>query len=332
MRNGLILERAGKYFRDLEKVLLDLSAFQAKIRVEMDGLALEYRNEFGGSRLVLYPKKRPKKEHLRALYWGVFCRPPKEESRLFATLKKPRWTMHIAGGLTHSHIFQAGADIHRKAEFLEVDRRAGALNDAFHIVTGALQSVRATLEARRDRRAWECGDLDAQAPEVSLELLPPLQSALGAGWFMLLRMASAEVELLSLAERYRAEPAYPPLKLTFSCDLDHPYGRLWWKYHRGRIFSWEGGGPQENLTDRWMRKARIPSENRRLLAPHERERRRMVRVHKKYTNPLSRIRRRAGQAITQAEKLLALSRPQAFDPAGCALGRPHLAPSIEVSG
>lgn len=329
-RNGSIHEQAGKYFRDLEKVLLDLSALQAKIRVEMDGLALEYSKEFRGSRLVLYPKKRRKKQHLRALYWGVFCRPPKEGSRLLAGLKKTRWTTHIAGGLTHSHIYLAGADMHRKAEFLEVDRRAEALNDAFHTVTGALQSVRATLEARRDRRAWECGDLDAQAPDVSLELLPPLQSALGAAWFMLLRMASAEVELVSLAECYRDEPAYVPLRLTFSRDPDHPYGRLWWTYYGGRLTGWDGRGPQEKLTDRWMRKARIPSENRRLLAPHERERRRMVRVHKKYTKPLSRIRRRAGQAIIQAEKLLALSRPQAFDPACVALGRPQLASSVEV--
>jgi hypothetical protein len=71
IRNGRILERAAGLFRELEKVLLELLSLRSRIITEMEALALEYRKEFRGSRLVLYEKKRRKKPHLRALYWAV---------------------------------------------------------------------------------------------------------------------------------------------------------------------------------------------------------------------------------------------------------------------
>jgi hypothetical protein len=323
--NGEILDRAGKWFRDLEKALLDLTAKQSEIFTEMETLALEYSKEFKGWPLVHYPKKRKKQPHLCALYWGAFCRPPKEESRLYGALKEERWKTHIAGGLTHSLIFQSGSDIQQKPAYLEMGRRGAALNEGFHAVTRAIQAHWATLEARRLRRRWESGDLDAETPEVSRELPPQSQSALGAAWFMLLRMASAERELRSLAERYRAEPAYPHLKLTFTSDPDHSYGRLSWRYYGQPLCSRENGKPQENLTDQWMRKWKIPLESRRLLAPHERARRRMVRIFATYTKILDRLKSRARRAISRAGKMIDLSRPQALDPAVVVLGHPPLA-------
>src|SRR5579859_5220051 len=167
-----VLTRAEEYFREIERLLLDLTFIRAKVRERMKSLAREYRTEFPLLRLSLYAQTREAQGEPTALYWGLFCRPPSELSLARAKGKKLyRWRTYCAGKLTSRMIFYGGGKSY-KARILDYDRRARILNKPYHILTKALLSIEHPMLNRRQGAAWESGGPEVPAPRASPNLRP----------------------------------------------------------------------------------------------------------------------------------------------------------------
>ena len=307
-RELYVPSQAEDYFRELEQYLVDLGHLLARLGQAMVFLSQEYRSAFRKSRLVLYPKERPGEAEPCALYWSTLSRAPEkvqEHPPPSGEKKANYWVHHVAGGLTHDLIFTHARDVARAGVVWEYDRRAAALNEACHEVRKAIMRIEHALLARGLRRSWEGGDVDLPAPSVSPALRAESRRALGSGWFMLLRMAGVEGEMIALAERYQADPVHPGLRLAFQRDPEHRFGRLGWLHYKGRLPRLLGRERARGiLTDRVMRAMRIGEAVRRLLARHERERRRMASLHGWYTRVLGDARRHARVALAKADLAL----------------------------
>ncbi len=299
---------AEKAFRQWEGILLGLRDLHQIVIGEMHALAGECRKALRGYRLVLYLKARKDNADTFALYWGYFEKAP--EGTLNKEGKPVRCRIHhLKGGLNHYRIYQF-ADVQLEPVILEIDERAQARNDAYHLLTRAIDSVIKTLESRRERRSWECPDLDIATPQVAWQLSPRYQSALGSLSAFLLRMIQSQSALGALAAAYQAAPLHPYLRLRIEIDTPHPFGRARWLHFGKPLACLNEGGCQDNLTDRWMRSVGIPHSTRRLLLGVEKERRRLMRRLRRYTEVFGRIRKRAADATVRAEALLSVARPE----------------------
>lgn len=318
-RETYVPSQAAEYFALIETLLLDLGFARESLSQEMLALSKEFRRDFRKCRLILYPKPRDGESTPRALYWGKFCRPRNERSELRMKASgspDKRWKLHIPrGGLDHDLIFLLAHEVGREALIREYDRRAFVLNEAYHKVNRAIMSLEHTLLARSLRRAWESGDLDADAPPVSPDLRPQSRRALGAGWFYILRAVAIEYELIAIAERYNADPAYDGFRLSFGRDGEHPFGRISWLNWGERLPRLNAAeGARENLTDWVMRKLHLPEAVRRELARHELHRRKMTRLHQRYTAVLGGLKRRARVALAAADSGLLEAQPRLLQP------------------
>jgi hypothetical protein len=270
----------------------------------MTALALEYRKELRGYRLVLYLKARPDNPDTFALYWAVLAK-PREDHRGRSGKSVPCWTYHLAGGLNDIAIFQS-AEAGLKGILFDFDRRAKTQNDAYHILTGAIDAGLKMFEARWCPRPWEREAPNIQAPTVSEELPPRYQGALGALWGFLLRMGIVQADLRSLVEGYQAAPIQQHLTLKFVHDGAHPYGRVRWHHYGAPLVRVGGSGTQDRLTDEWMRKiGRIPESKRRILAGVEAERMRLLRCLRRYTRVLAAFKQCTGDALFRTRGSLA---------------------------
>ncbi len=313
-RKQAVFAQASWYLKDLECLLIDLGFLQKTIREEMEALALEYRRVARKGRLILYVKRRSQEGLPTALYWGELFKVPKVPSEIripFPPAKDKHRIRHIAGGLADKLIFEVAKDIGRKALHWEFDRRALELNAAYHPVIQVTRAVESSLRARGDRRAWEAGDLATPAPTVSSHLSPESQDALGCGWFLFLRMASVEVDLMSLADQYNADPVHRAFRMAFDRDPGHPYGHSRW-VHNGRQVPSRSKTKRspDDLTDRDLRDLGIPESDRRSLCRIEQDRRRLSRIHDRYKRVIGKHKRTGGQAKAEADKRLLASRPR----------------------
>lgn len=293
-------------FRQGEGILLGLRDLLQIVIGEMHALVAECRKELRGYRLVLYLKPRNGNPDTFAIYWGYFEAPPKGTLTKDRKIVK-RWIRHLSGGLNHQRIYEL-AEVKLEPLILDLDRRAKALNDAYHTLTEAIDSVIKTLESRRERRSWECPDPDVATPEVARHLPPRYQSALGALSALLLRMGQMQSAAVALAAAYQADPLHPDLRLRVEFDKAHPCGRARWLHYGKPLACLEKGGCQDNLTDQWMRGVGIPHSTRRLLWGVEKDRRRLMRRLRRYAEVLRRIRKRAADATRRAQVFLSLAR------------------------
>jgi hypothetical protein len=191
-RETYVPSQAEEYFRELEQYLVDLGHIRGRLSQVMVTLSREHRSAFRKSRLILYPKERPGEAEPSALYWGTLSRAPVkllEHPSPLGGKKGKFWVHHVAGGLTHDLIFTHARDVAREGLLWDYDRRAAALNDAYHEVRNAQMRIELSLLSRGDRRSWEAGDVDLAAPSVSPALRAESRRGLGSGWFMLLRMS-----------------------------------------------------------------------------------------------------------------------------------------------
>jgi hypothetical protein len=298
-----VLTRAEKYFREIERLLLDLTFIRAKVRERMKSLAREYRTEFPFLRLSLYAQTREAQGEPTALYWGQFCRPPSELSLATAKGKKLyRWRRYCAGKLTSRMIFYGGGKNH-KTRILDYDRRAKNLNEPYHILTKALLSIEHRMLNRRQGAAWESGGPEVPAPGASPNLRPESRAALEAAWCFVGRMAAVEAELLAIIDRYDQDPAHREFHLVCRRGRSLRYGKVLWLHHCKPLPADSKGN--RDLTEARMRSYRIPSVARRALLFHERARRRMSRLHDRYIKVMGRMRGRAGSALRSVDLIFA---------------------------
>jgi hypothetical protein len=308
-----IPKQATVYLQQLEILLGDLGFWLGSISRAMLALSKEYRRDFRKTALILDPKIRPGEELPTALYWATFRqrRHRDGESRLpgFGIPKCRK--IHLSRKrLDHDFLFLVAREAGRKSSIFEYDRRRQLLNGAYRQVRKAIMSIESTLISRGERRCWESGDHSIDAPLISTDLRPRSRQALGAAWFYLLRLASLEQEMAALAERYNGEPVWDGLRLSFGRDAAHPYGRVYWVHAGGRLPRLDRSkGAREILTDKIMRRLRIAESDRRALSRHEQHRRRMTRLHKRYTVLLGQLKRRGRSALAAADANLLASRP-----------------------
>ena len=313
-RATYVPDRAMVSFKALEQLLSDLEYLMAFLSGAMLALAKEYRKDFRRSRLLLDPKMRKNERLPTALYWQQLCRVPKDviQARLPGFTGPKYEKLYIPREkLTRDFIFLHAREVGKVDLIQEYDRRAAALNEAYHQVRRKLMSFETALISRGDRRSWECGDISMDAPLITLDLRPRSKEALGAAWTYLLRAASLECELAGMAARYNADPVYDGLSLSFSVDAEHPYGRVCWLGVAGRLPRLDHSeGAREILTDKVMRQLHIGEADRRALGRFERHRRAMARLHKRYTSVLGGIHRQGRKAIADADDGVLASSPR----------------------
>src|SRR5215831_6003529 len=166
--------QAAEYFRDLEMLLCDLKSLLEMINRGMVSLAEEYRASFPKSRLILDPKERGDRPLPTALYWAVWCKRKKKllEVRLPGTVSGRQYLkVHLPRKrLDHDLVFLVAREAGREDLIWEFDRRAAATNAAARRVGNALMSIESILLARSDRRKWEGGDIQVDAPQISADL------------------------------------------------------------------------------------------------------------------------------------------------------------------
>jgi hypothetical protein len=312
-----IPEQATWYFRQVETWLADLRYYLDLLSQEMRALSREHHELCPESKLILHLKKREDKRPT-ALQWGVLKPCPEGLARKLSSLGGAyrRWRVQYVKKLSSNLIYIDGKDIAREPLWWDFDRRARALNDAYHLVRGTLMSLENALHPRRRRRSWEGGDLDHEAPGVSPKLRPLSQRALAGAWPYILRMVATQYELLAQVERYREFPAHPAVWLAFEADREHPWGRSTWRFSGGHLrrAATKRRSPAI-LTDRLMRQLRMTESERRALAPHERERRRMAALYRRYTTVMVRLKRATRRTIDAADLGILAARRLA-NPAG----------------
>jgi len=301
-----------EYFRELETLLLDLHFLRDKVSKEMQGLSREYRTSFRRSRLILYEKKREPESRPYGLYWAKLCRPPATLPEIPPSGSRGTWKIHVSRRrLDHDLIYLLAREAKREGLLWEFERRALALNGAYRAVQRALVGIEQRFLTRTEPRRWESGTIDVDAPPVSPDLRPESRRALGAAWPLLLRMGAVEVELVQMAGRYNAGPAFEGFRMSFGRDEDHPYGRLSWLHWGGRLPRLnELENARENLTDVVLRRLHLPESVRRAIARHELHRRQMTRLHRRYTGLLGEVKRLARKALAAADAGLQAARPR----------------------
>lgn len=312
-RVAQIRELATQYFRDLEVRLLDLQLAFRKICSAMRSSALEYRKSVKRTALVPYLKLRPGKETASEVHWVRTCRPRPTLGPRPARAEKgrKRWVEYLPGGLTRDRVAQLARDIANVRMFRRFDERFRLLNDARRIIVRARLGFEHTLQGLAVSRGWEAETPAYAVPLVSPDLPATSKRALGRAWLLCLRLASTDLELQSIAERHNASPVYRGLRLRFERDAAHPYGRSFWSLYGERLLGHARHLAKErrrvedaaNLTERVMRKLRIPAPARAALRPHEAARRRLEWCRRSYIAFFKHLKKLAGAAVASVAAL-----------------------------
>ncbi len=309
-----VLVQATDYFRDAEMELVDIHILIESVCDGIAALDQDFRRTEKKTGLVPYPRRRPGKLRAQEVNWCRPCRSGNKAGSQGPAKRKERkgWVEYLAGGLTRDRIHHFAKDASHAAVYIAAARRATALNEARAVLVNARMSLEHTFIGRAEPAAWEGGTPDFHPPLVSLTLPDSSKLALGRAWSLCLRMASVEVEMMAMRDRYDAEPAYRGLRLAFERDAGHRYGRLCWMLHGERLLGLARGLARDpdrtpdnaSLPDRVLRKLRIPARARVAIAPHEARRRGMTKLHQKYCTVLGRLKKRAGEAKALAALLL----------------------------
>ncbi len=312
-RTRQIRDLAAEYFHDLEVRLVDLHRMFRDICRAMETSVSECRKAIKGSPLVPYLKRRPGKESASQVYWVRICRPRPTlgPGPAWAGKGLKRWVEHLPGGLTRDRVAQIAKNVGDSRVFAAFDARFRLQNEARRIIVRARLAFEHTLQGLSASRGWETQTPACAAPLVSPGLPDTSKRALSLAWFLCLRLAAAELELRSLVERHNARPAYRGLKLRFERDGAHPYGRSYWTLYGDRLLGYarhlakEGRRVEDpaNLTDRVMRKLRIPDHARLAIRPHEAARRRLEECRRGYIAVITHLKKISGEAIARVDRL-----------------------------
>ena len=311
-----IRELATQYFRELEVRLVDLQIAFRNICSAMRSSTLEYRKSIKRTALVPYLKLRPGKEIASEVHWVRTCRPRPSLGPRPARAGKGgrRWVEYLPGGLTRDRVAQLARDIANVRVFQRFDQWFRLLNDARRIIVRARLGFEHTLQGLAISRGWDAETPAYAAPLVSADLPATSKRALGRAWLLCLRLASADLELRSIAERHNASTPYRGLRLRFERDAAHPYGRTFWSLYGERLLGHARHLAKDrhrvedaaNLTERVMRKLRIPAPARVAIRPHEAARRRLESCRRSYITICKHLKQQAGAAVAS---IAALGKP-----------------------
>lgn len=310
-REGVSVQ-ASAIFRLFERMLLNLHRVFGEIRAALLQLPDRLNEAAGQTDLVLSPKRRHPQIIPSEVYFA-HRRTWRDRIGRTGKVEKPRvWLRHIGHTLRVGDVARIARNAAMDGVYRAVERRLRELSLARRNLVSARQSIEQTLINRGSPKRWEAGHLQLDPPLVS-DLLPPSSArALGAGWRFSLRAASVVCELRALAERYKAAPAAPGLKLRFEQGSAYPYGRLVWTLGGVRLLKLArkmAKAPRRvkdpaTLTDRVLRQIPELRPYRAAIRSHEAARRQMAKVHARYTQIIGALRKRTGQALALADRTL----------------------------
>lgn len=309
---ALIPTLATGHFRDLESRLIGLNRAFVDILSAMASVPREYRRIFKRTALVPYLKHRPGQKLPSQIYWGRICRPrPTVERRQGPREPEKRWIEHLTGRLSRTHVVTLAKDVGNIRAFERFDSRVQLLNKARGIVVRTRLACEQRLIGVARADGWDTETPAWETPLVDPALPRTSKRALDRAWPLCLRLAAAEVELRAIAGRHNAQPVYRGLKLLFERNAGLPYGRSCWSLPGGRLLGYsrslgKGSRPAPDdaiLTERAMRKLRIPAKARLAIRPHEAARRRVERCRRSIIETFSAVKKRTGETIARVARI-----------------------------
>ena len=295
-------ERARVCLTELVSDLCHLHKTRDRIEEEMVALADRFRSTIRRSGLVYRIKRKRRDLPALMISWCGLSRPMKNDYELtHSEAKRPTRFKYLKGPLNDRMIYTYARQIKNRKPFYAFEDRGVPLNDAVRMLadTDAFLNRSLTLLARPLPN-------EPQPPPVPLDLTQPAippraRRAIEHAWRVLYRIGLVEAELVAIADRWRHDPPHPSYELVFRRDASSPWGRLYWHdLPHDRYL-----GP---LTDRALRRLGVPESQRKKIAPHEIRRRRVTRLHQRFTKRLTRIKQRMEWAIAFAFRQLEESR------------------------
>jgi len=293
-RRPSIDKRSNELFKVAVSDVLGMRSAQASAEAAMARLRDEYRQELRGFPLVIYLKE-PDRKPSRALYWG----------RIAFDRNANRYVVrHISGGLKKSDIYRH-SEASRKERLRDYDRRRLLLNGARQQCTQALVSAQKQWRSRANRRGGECQDPGLTPPSLPPGVLPQDEGLLGDLWMVCQRFAATSVDLGILSANYEADPIHQHLNLVHESGSKHPHGRARWLQNGEPLRCLGAGGKPDRLTDMGLRAMywlHLSAQDRQLLLGVEKERRRLMKELKRYSEPMNDFRTRSTSAVANASR------------------------------
>lgn len=295
-RRASLARRARDYVDALLAPLDRLLEARDLARQRMVDLVRERYETLGHARLFLYVKRLPGTRIPRGLYWGTAF--PSGGGPPLDSLAPPRYLIrHIPGRMTGSLIRRVAADHRHREIYFDFDRRRLALNRVHADASRALDRVRKILRAvpPGHEAASPLPDL-ARIPDLHPEAGPILELARP----FLAALLNLDARLIDLRDRYAERPVQPLYALRLVEDADRMNGHLAWLVLLHPPLS-------VRMTDREMRRCRIPKSLRKRFAPFEAERAWLARMRRHLTDRLGLVTRVLRRATKEVERDLELS-------------------------
>lgn len=289
-------------FDDLRRLVLWANALRGRVETAIEDLPKEFNRAFRRTTLRLRAWPRKKGDPPFALYWIHL--PPRRkivEDFIERVLEKMearrRWHFRLKIRTSRDldrAIHRGGLD-HSRREVHRFHRRAGSLNQAHKILTGALDSIRKMLQSKAGGRL---PGFDPGPSPYPSGFVPDVDRLVGMIWRLERVIQKLQGNCHDLVHAARHKPLWQPYRLAFPEDREHPYGRFLWVCDvTGRTYS--------TLSYRVRRRLGLADRVSRMISPFEAARRRADRALRASVALVRRIKLKVPPAIRQATALLA---------------------------
>ncbi|HXX92665.1 MAG TPA: hypothetical protein VEN81_03470 [Planctomycetota bacterium] len=317
---------ATRWYRTLEDQLREMHELETRTREAMNELESEWQANGVRSSQTFHVRIRKGQSLPDSIHRVRICGSRRRPGDSVPRSAKPyrRWVKHLKGKPTRAEMYTDVRDVRLLDLFVRFYHRARSLNRARRTLVLGRLSIERRAGAHGEPGPGEGGEVSSPAPLLLPNDLPESSSrALGDAWRLFLRAAALQFELVLVAARYNATTSYKGLRLAFRTDSEHPYGRFVWTLHGKSLVGFSrylkkrtltplkppnDPPPRRmdpaNLSERLMRKLRIPAAARCAIAPHELHRRRMTRAYHQYQDVLGPLFSTAPEGLARAQSLL----------------------------
>ena len=290
-----------KYTNAMKGVILRLLGIQWDVEEDMRELAKEYEKHFPLTALLLYAQPGYGKSP-RGLYWAWRMRAIYKTQKDGRVMKLPIKT-HLAGGLTTSRIFHVSRRSALTLKYLDIGRRASALNERRKAVVKALASISKMMGASYTPVIGLPGEQGGgDSPSLLRDayrdrVTPEFSLACECGLGLAEALAGAELGLRVLSLGSLAKPADARFTMVFSSKRP-PWGvgRASWEVLVGGRMHY-----RHKLTKTEMRTWNLGVKEREGVMALERERRVLERARRKHLGRFHRMMQ-LGKEITDMDE------------------------------
>lgn len=299
---------AVRYFKKLLAILADLDAARERTAVAMERLIDLSRQLLPRSRIVPYAKHRLPDGRPRLLYWGYLF--DSAYRRGGGAVSRGRgsgvtWVKHCKLDLDPKELYIHARQAGKIQAFRGLQEEQVLLNKVSTGLTSALVSIKASL-----RQIVHLTEVPLELRSIPLSFeeptLPTIErSTISLAWLLSAQLAEIDSHLFHLPLLHNDDLAGTGLTLRLekhprTLSVEVP----WYISHYGLHYA--------NLTDKVMRKFRVPRSKRSFISKVDLRRRRLLKARRRLARVLARVGSSVPPKVRSANRSLNLASARSF--------------------